>query len=83
MFDCHYTNNDKDSGRKKTLTVTIREKRQPVKVTDSDHGVILKKSCTEGVSDCDGNRDSDGDNDRDNVHKRREFSEAAYMRVSV
>lgn len=30
-----------------------------MKVTDSDHGVILKKSCTEGVSDCDGNRDSD------------------------
>ena len=54
-----------------------------MKVTDSDHGVILKKRCTEGVSDCDGNRDSDGDNDRDSVHKKREFSEAAYMRVSV
>lgn len=44
-----------------------------MKVTDSDHGVILKKSCTEGVSDCDGNRDSDGDNDRDNVHKKGNF----------
>ena len=45
--------------------------------------MISKKSCTEGVSDCGSNRDSDGDNDRDSVHKKREFSEAAYMRVSV
>ena len=72
----------------RTMTRTVAEKKNidgdnKREETDSDHGVILKKSCTEGVSDCDGNRDSDGDNDRDNVHKKREFSEAAYMRVSV